>query len=171
MSEQVPEPHLPPTMSRSVTPSPHSTMRTTTSRCINKCFSGGKMSEEYYYHNISLDALDDLACRFLLSLPHTDKTDPIRWELYRTISVWNYCHSGSVLPSSRRTGSTWNITARRLRLVRLRRWTETSRVKVKPAGGQRARRETERVCQGVCSSFVQVDLTIFIYIFWSWRNI
>ena len=79
------------------------------------------MSEEYYYHNISLDALDDLACRFLLSLPHTDKTDPIRWELHRTISVWNYCHSGSVLPSSRRTGSTWNITARRLRLVRLRR--------------------------------------------------
>lgn len=39
------------------------------------------MSEEYY-HNISQDALDDLACRFLLNLPETDKNDPIRRELY-----------------------------------------------------------------------------------------
>ena len=35
------------------------------------------MSEEYY-HNISLDTLDDLACRFLLNIPNNDKSDPIR---------------------------------------------------------------------------------------------
>ena len=64
------------------------------------------MSEEYYYHCISLVALDDLASRFLLNLPDTDKRDPIRWELYITISVLNHFYSGSVLPSSRLTGST-----------------------------------------------------------------
>ena len=36
------------------------------------------MSEEYY-HNLPLEALDDLACRFLLNIPETDKNDPIRW--------------------------------------------------------------------------------------------
>ena len=73
------------------------------------------MSEEYY-HNLSLEALDDLACRFLLNIPETDKNDPIRWGdfIYNRIAVWNHFHSGSVLPSSRLTGSTLN-TARRLR--------------------------------------------------------
>ena len=45
------------------------------------------MSEEYY-HNISQDVLDDLACRFLLNLPDTDKSDLIRWELY-TLELLN----------------------------------------------------------------------------------
>ena len=64
------------------------------------------MSEEYYYHCISLDALDDLASRFLLNLPDTDKRDPIRWELCMTMPVLNNFHSGFVSPSSRLTGST-----------------------------------------------------------------
>ena len=90
---------------------------------LTNVFQDLKMSEEYY-HNISLEALDDLACRFLLNIPDTDKSDPIRWELCMTMPVLNNFHSGFVSPSSRLTGSTWS-TARRLRLVTLRILSET----------------------------------------------
>jgi len=51
------------------------------------------MSEEYY-HNISQDALDDLACRFLLNLPETDKNDPIRICFAIEQAYWFYVKYG-----------------------------------------------------------------------------
>ena len=36
---------------------------------------------EEYYHKVSVDTLDDLACRFLLNIPESDRTDLIRKQI------------------------------------------------------------------------------------------